>query len=197
MDRNRKWRTFFYFITEQAFEMKSALCLCCRSDSSEEIVPVILLSAAPMPELYIIYVSKMSMNFTFAPIISPVHTRFPFKAANRAIYRSPACRSRWGLLLAPSRQSELCWSCQGMLKIHGGSSHPPSITGWLWQPASPFISQQPTRSSANLVFPHSHSRQELPVVRSLHQHTITVYSQRLRRQQHVRARAKPIKPSNL
>lgn len=52
--------------------MESPLCLCCRSDSSEEIVPVILLSAAPTPELYIIYVSKMPMNFTFAPIISHV-----------------------------------------------------------------------------------------------------------------------------
>lgn len=59
--------------------MSFFFCECCRSDSSKEMVPVILLSAIPMPELYIIYVSKLSLDFTFAPTISLVHAHFLLK----------------------------------------------------------------------------------------------------------------------
>lgn len=155
-DQNREWRTFFDFITERAFEMKFPLCLffceCCRSDSSKEMVPVILLSATPMPELYIIYASKLSLNFTFAPTISLVHAHFLLKQLIERYTVVVICRSIWGLLLGHCRHPVLRWSCQGTLKIQWGKLTPTfnyrlALTASLpvYHPASP-PSHQPALS---------------------------------------------------
>lgn len=123
----RKWRTFFDFVTERAFEMKFPLCLFFVVSVVGQILQRewLLLSSCQLHPC-LSYTLYMSANCLFH-ICSHNLTcsrSFPFKAANRAIYSSPICRSIWGLLLGHCRHPVLRWSCQGTLKIQWGKLTP-------------------------------------------------------------------------